>query len=449
VLPACRLGAHGAFSLQAGRTRCFQPAGWAHTVRSRPPSPEVMPHGTCCEVVTNSLALRCAPRSWTLAGLPRFALVDAGCACALERRRNPVRPRRRSAAKPERLIDGFAGRAVWHYPPAQQGVVAAANAQCAFSLQAGRTLCFQPAGVAHTVLLACRRGAHGASSLQAWRTRCFQPAGWAHTVRSRPPSPEVMPHGTCCEVLTNSLALRCAPRSWTLAGLPRFALVDAGCACALERRRNPVRPRRRSAAKPERLIDGFAGRAVWHYPPAQQGVVAAANAQCAFSLQAGRTRCFQPAGWAHTVRSRPPSPEVMPHGTCCEVLTNSLALRFAPRSWTLAGLPRFALVDAGCACALERRRNPVRPRRRSAAKPERLIDGFAGRAVWHYPPAQQGVVAAANALCAFSLQAWRTRCFQPAGVAHTVLPACRLGAHGASSLQAGRTRCVRGRHQQR
>jgi len=30
---------------------------------------------------------------------------------------------------------------------------------------------------------------------------------------------------------------------------------------------------------------------------------------------------------------------------------------------------------------------------------------FAGCAVWHYPPAQQGVVAAANALSALSLQA--------------------------------------------
>ena len=37
-----------------------------------PPSPEVMPHGTFSEAVTNLLALRCAPRSWTRPG-PRDA----------------------------------------------------------------------------------------------------------------------------------------------------------------------------------------------------------------------------------------------------------------------------------------------------------------------------------------------------------------------------------------
>jgi len=32
----------------------------------------------------------------------------------------------------------------------------------------------------------------------------------------------------------------------------------------------------------------------------------------------------------------PPSPEVMPHGTLCDLLANLLALRFAPRSWMSA-----------------------------------------------------------------------------------------------------------------
>jgi hypothetical protein len=177
VLSACRRGAHGAFDAAITRGDATR-----HMLRSR----RQPARASLRSALVGAVRGLCAPRSWTQSG-----------ACALRargrrqapvrstrrgRRRNLVRPRRRSAAKPERLIDGFAGRAVWHYPPAQQGVVAAANAQCAFSLQAGRTLCFQPAGVAHTVLLACRRGAHGASSLQAWRTRCFQPAGWAHTV---------------------------------------------------------------------------------------------------------------------------------------------------------------------------------------------------------------------------------------------------------------------------
>jgi hypothetical protein len=185
-----------------------------------------------------------------------------------------------------------------------------------------RAVCFQPAGWAGRVLSDCRRGAHGAfdaaitrgDATRHVRRSCRQPA--RASLRS---------------ALVGAVRGLCAPRSWTQSG-----------ACALRargrrqapvrsarrgRRRNLVRPRRRSAAKPERLIDGFAGWAVWHYPPAQQGVVAAANARCAFSLQAGRAGCSQTAAVARTARSMPPSPEVMPHGTCCEVVANLLALR--------------------------------------------------------------------------------------------------------------------------
>ena len=204
------------------------------------------------------------------------------------------------------------------------------------------------------MLPACRRGAHGASSLQAWRTRCFQPAGVAHTVL---PACRLGAHGAFEAAITRGDATRHMLRSrrqLARASL-RSALVDAGWACALrpqERRRSLVRPRRRSAAKPERTIDDFAGRAVWHYPPAQQGVVAATNARCALRLQAERAVCSQTAAVARTARSMPPSPEVMPHGTFGEAVANLLALRCAPRSWAQSG-----------ACALRARgrsQGPVR-----------------------------------------------------------------------------------------
>ncbi len=129
----------------------------------------------------------------------------------------------------------------------------------------------------------------------------LQTAVVEHTARAMPPSPEVMPHDTIGDAVSNLLALRFAPRSG-----------------AQGRRR---RRRRRSAAKPERMVPEVAD-------------VSCGTTSCAAGGSGGRERSddLQTAVVKHTARAMPPSPEVMPHETIGEVVANLLALRFAPRS---------------------------------------------------------------------------------------------------------------------